>query len=99
MSGLDTGKNTFVYSNGSLIAMQKRAAGFYQVAYINGVEKKSQRFDMVIGSGTKGQSYATCYKAGYCNYPLLILPVPANGATAPAIPIRLLLTGPLHRVV
>lgn len=37
----DTGKNTFLYNNGSLIAMQKRNGGFYQTAYINGVEKKN----------------------------------------------------------
>ena len=52
-------KNNFIYNNGSMISMEKRQGGMYQVAYINGVEKKSQRFDMVIGSGTKGQSYAT----------------------------------------
>ncbi len=55
----DAGKNTFVYENGDLIQMEKRPAGFFQAAYINGVEKTSQRFDMVIGSATKGQSYAS----------------------------------------
>jgi hypothetical protein len=59
LGSFDTGKNTFVYTNGGIVAMEKRSAGFYQVAYINGEEKKSQRFDLVIGSGTKGQSYAT----------------------------------------
>lgn len=54
----DTGKNTFAYSNAELMRMEKRADSFFQVAYINGVEKKSQSFDMVIGSATKGQSYA-----------------------------------------
>lgn len=66
----DTGKNTFAYSNGSLMAMQKRNDGFYQAAYINGIEKKSQRFDIVIGSGTKGQSFAS-----WLNNKLLQLPI------------------------
>jgi hypothetical protein len=66
----DTGKNTFVYSNGSLMVMQKRNAGFYQAAYINGIEKKSQRFDILIGSGTKGQSFAS-----WLNNKLLQLPI------------------------
>jgi hypothetical protein len=39
--------------------MVKQADSFYQVAYINGIEKKRQHFDVVIGSATKGQSYAT----------------------------------------
>jgi nitrate/TMAO reductase-like tetraheme cytochrome c subunit len=55
----DTGKNKFVYNSGAMVAMEKQAHGFYQVAYINNIEKKSQRFDMVIGSGTKGQSFAS----------------------------------------
>ena len=55
----DTSKNTFDYLNGSRVGMEKRTDGFYQVAYINNNEKKRQRFDMVIGSGTKGQSYAS----------------------------------------
>lgn len=53
------GENTFDYNNGGKVSMEKRADGFYQVAYINNIEKKSERFDMVIGSGTKGQSFAS----------------------------------------
>lgn len=55
----DTGKNTFTYGNGDLMRMEKRSSGFFQAAYIGGVERKTERFDMVIGSGTKGQSYAS----------------------------------------
>ena len=53
----DSGKNTFSFSNGSLVKMEKRNGGFYQSAIYNGIEKKSQRFDIIFGSGTKGQSY------------------------------------------
>jgi len=55
----DSGRNTFSFSNGGMIKMEKRAEGFYQLAYVNGVERLRQRFDIVFGSGTKGQSYAT----------------------------------------
>ena len=54
-----TGENTFDYNNGGKVSMEKKADGLYQVAYINNIEKKSERFDMVIGSGTKGQSFAS----------------------------------------
>lgn len=70
MGSFETGKNTFVYNTGGTVAMEKRATGFYQVAYINGVEKKRQRFDITIGSGTKGQSYAS-----WINNVLVQLPV------------------------
>ncbi len=37
--------------------MEQRDSGFYQVAYIDNVEKQAARFDIVVGSGRKGQSY------------------------------------------
>ncbi|MBZ5857807.1 cytochrome c3 family protein [Flavihumibacter profundi] len=51
------GKNKFLFNNGMEVAMEKRNDSFYQVAYLNGIEKKIRRFDIVIGSGTKGQSF------------------------------------------
>jgi hypothetical protein len=53
----ETGRNSFAFSNQVLVAMEKRADGFYQVAYLGGVEKGSRRFDIVVGSGTMGQSF------------------------------------------
>jgi len=70
LGSFDAGKNTFAYNAASMVSMEKQTGGFYQVGYINGVEKKSQRFDMVIGSGTKGQSYAS-----WINNVLVQLPV------------------------
>jgi hypothetical protein len=55
----EKGKNQFVFNEKAMVAMEKTDSGFYQVAYINGIEKKRQRFDLVIGSGTKGQSFAS----------------------------------------
>ena len=37
--------------------MEKRDSGFFQVGYKNGVAIKSEKFDIVVGSGRKGQSY------------------------------------------
>src|SRR5437762_13651363 len=36
----DTRKNTFAYDAAQMIAMEKKADSFYQVAYINGVEQR-----------------------------------------------------------
>ncbi len=55
----EKGRNSFLYDDGALMAMEHRGDSFYQVAYINGVEKKKQAFNLVIGSGTKGQSFAS----------------------------------------
>ena len=37
--------------------MKDTVSGFYQVAYLDDVAKQSARFDIVMGSGRKGQSY------------------------------------------
>ena len=50
-------ENTFVYNDSMKVLIEKRKAGFYQVAYVNGKEERSERFDIVIGSGKKGQTY------------------------------------------
>ncbi len=70
MGSFDSGKNTYSYISGGMISMEKRDNGFFQVGYLNGEEKKSQRFDIVIGSGTKGQSFAS-----WANNKLFQLPI------------------------
>jgi len=56
------GKNMFLFNPGSAIAMETRNGNFYQVEYENGVEKKSRKFDITVGSGTKGQTYLYWWK-------------------------------------
>jgi NapC/NirT cytochrome c family, N-terminal region. len=55
----DPGKNTYsyTYSNSVVVAMEKRGDGFYQVEYFRGEEKHAYPFNIVVGSGTMGQSY------------------------------------------
>jgi len=48
------GRNVF----GARFKMEKRADGFYQTAYESSAARsRTERFDIVIGSGRKGQSY------------------------------------------
>jgi len=53
----DTGKNVFHYSDSVKVVMEQKDSIFYQVQYVNGVQKRKERFDIVVGSGTKGQTY------------------------------------------
>lgn len=53
----DTGKNVFDYSDSVKVVMKKEADHYYQVQYVNGKQKRKESFDIVIGSGTKGQTY------------------------------------------
>lgn len=51
-------KNLFAYSYYTKVAMEKRDSGLYQVEYDkNFTEKQAYPIDIVVGSGTRGQSY------------------------------------------
>ncbi|HVU59210.1 MAG TPA: multiheme c-type cytochrome [Puia sp.] len=56
------GENRFVFSDYTYVAMEKRKNGLYQVEYNDGAEKKARRFDITVGSGTKGQTYLYWWK-------------------------------------
>ncbi|MEO8569817.1 MAG: multiheme c-type cytochrome [Ginsengibacter sp.] len=51
------GKNVFVYNKWMKVILEQKKDSCFQTAYINGAEYQSKPFDMVIGSGRKGQTY------------------------------------------
>ena len=57
------GSNTFSFNDYSELSanvevrMEQRDSGLFQVAYINGVPRRAQRFGVVMGAGRKAQSY------------------------------------------
>ncbi len=50
-------KNVFQYTYYTSVSMGKTDIGFYQELYFHNTEQTSRRFDLVIGSGIRGQSY------------------------------------------
>lgn len=95
MGSFDTSKNKFVFNNGGVVAMEKRADGLYQVAYVNGVERKSQRFDIVIGSGTKGQSYATWSGNKLYQLPITYFTKVNQWCNSPGYPDKIIVDRPI----
>lgn len=51
------GKNKFVYNKWTKVVLEWEKNKFFQVAFINDIEYQREPFDMVIGSGRKGQTY------------------------------------------
>jgi mono/diheme cytochrome c family protein len=89
------GENTFDYNNGGKISMEKRANGFYQVAYIDNIEKKSKRFDMVIGSGTKGQSFASWTNNFLFQLPITYFTSASQWCNSPGYPNKIAFNRPI----
>jgi hypothetical protein len=59
VGSFEPGKNIFAFDNFSSVVMERRDSGLYQVEYRNGKEVRKGKFDIVVGSGRKGQSYLT----------------------------------------
>jgi len=57
----EKGKNVYNYSYYGGVAMEKTDSGLYQVEFYKGQEKERRRFDIIIGSGTRGQSFISWY--------------------------------------
>lgn len=91
----DTGKNSFKYNNGSVVSMEKTTDSFYQVAYVNGVEKKRQTIDIVIGSGTKGQSYASWQKNWLLQMPVTYFTQAGQWSNSPGYPNKIAFNRPI----
>ena len=51
------GENRFYFNASTFVAEEKRGDQLFQVEYVNGEEKKSEPFDITVGSGKRGQTY------------------------------------------
>ena len=51
------GKNKFVYNKWTEVVLEQKNNKFFQAAFLNGIEFQREPFDIVIGSGRKGQTY------------------------------------------
>jgi hypothetical protein len=53
----DPDRNHFVYNKWTEVVMEQKDSGFWQTGYLGGIPTQSEPFDIVIGSGRKGQTY------------------------------------------
>jgi len=82
----EKGKNQFAFDGSSYVLMEKRDSGFYQVHYVNGQEQQNGRFDIVVGSGRKGQSYLSWMGNRLVQMPITFF-TPANSwSNSPGYP-------------
>lgn len=83
----EKGKNIYVVDQITSVIMEKRDSGFYQVEYLNGKEEKKGRFDIVIGSGRKGQSYLSWAGSRLVQMPITFFTPANNWSNSPGFPV------------
>jgi hypothetical protein len=76
----------FYYRPNVKVVMEQRDSGLFQVAYMDNQERQAVRFDIVIGSGRKAQTYLYWYNDKVYQLPVSYF-VPANSwANSPGYP-------------
>ncbi len=82
----EKGENVYAYTPSIVLAMEKRDSHFYQVVYFKGEEKKAMRFDIVTGSGAKGQSFMTWRGNKLFQLPITYFTNAAQWSNSPGFP-------------
>lgn len=70
LGSFQPGKNAFQFNPADEVVMEERPDGFYQAEYRVGKEIRSEKFDIVVGSGRKGQSYLSWRNNGLVQLPI-----------------------------
>lgn len=91
----ETGKNTFLFKDGTEIVMEKRDSSFYQVEYIDSVKKMNRRMDIVFGSGNKGQSFLNWYNNRLLQLPITFFTSADQWSNSPGFPERAVFNRPI----
>ncbi len=86
LGSFQTGKNSFVFNPFTEVRMEQRDTAAYQVEYDNGEERRKGRFDIVIGSGRKGQSYLNWLGNRLVQLPITYFSPAAQWSNSPGYP-------------
>lgn len=91
----DTGKNVLNYTQFIKVVMQKEDSNYYQVQYVNGQRKRKERFDVVMGSGKKGQTYLYWNAKKLLQLPVFYYTDYNEWANSPGYPGRVIYNRPV----
>lgn len=96
LGSFKNGKNVFVFNPLINVTMEKRDSGFYQVEYANGVETRKEKFDIVVGSGRKGQSYLSWINNRLVQLPITYFTPAAQWSNSPGyVPTKPMFNRPI----
>jgi hypothetical protein len=86
LGSFEPGKNLFAFDPFTSVKMERRDSGFYQVEYNNGNKIREGRFDVVVGSGRKGQSYLSWMNNGLVQLPITYFSPEKQWSNSPGYP-------------
>src|SRR5690348_5160830 len=84
---LKPGENSFAYDENRMVKLEKRDSGLYEVYYFKGDEHVTRRFDIVVGSGIKGQTYLSWVGNQLIELPVSYFTQVHHWANSPGYPL------------
>jgi len=81
------GENRFSYAADKIVYLEKQKDSLYQVYYHKGKKVVQRRFDIVIGSGTKGQTYLSWIDDHLIELPVSYFTQVQQWANSPGYPL------------
>jgi len=91
----DAGKNEFSFDDHVKVVMERKDSNFYQVAYSNGIEKVRKPFDIVVGSGSRGQTYLYWNDSHLFQLPIFYFTSKDEWANSPGFPHKVIFIRPV----
>lgn len=91
----EKGKNTVAFNAHDEVRMEEKDSGHYQVEYIDGKIKRSEAFDIVIGSGKSGQTYLFWANDHLFQLPVSYFTIINTWANNPGYPGRVIYDRPI----
>jgi hypothetical protein len=91
----EKGRNRYQYNPLLHIDMEKRDSGLFQVVYYKGQERKVLPFDIAIGSGTKGQSFAYWLNNRLFQLPMTYYAIAEQWSNSPGFPSKVQFDRPI----
>ena len=82
----EAGKNVYKYNEKLSVAMEKRENGFYQTEYLDQKEQSAHRFDISIGSGTRGQNFLYWDSGSLYQLPVAYFTLDNQWSSSPGFP-------------
>lgn len=86
LGSFEKGSNSFAFDKANEIIMERRKNGFHQVYYNYATETRAGKFDIVIGSGRKGQSYLSWVDSHLVQLPITYFTPSQQWSNSPGYP-------------
>lgn len=76
----------FVFTPKTKVGVERRDSGLYQIAYVDGIDRKAERTDMAFGSGKKAYTFGFWYNDVLMQMPLNYLTREHQWVNSPGFP-------------